>query len=89
MNRGTRMVPGGYKLQSPIRRRWRDNLTASPQRSVTSGAWPSVSEIVNCPATNLQNDVTPAHAGVQFKDAWIPACAGMTDRYEATDLIKF
>jgi hypothetical protein len=20
-------------------------------------------------------------AGVQFKDAWIPACAGMTDRY--------
>jgi len=23
--------------------------------------------------------VTPAQAGVQFKDAWIPACAGMTD----------
>jgi hypothetical protein len=22
--------------------------------------------------------VTPAQAGVQFKDAWIPACAGMT-----------
>jgi hypothetical protein len=26
-------------------------------------------------------NVTPAKAGVQFKDAWIPACAGMTDRY--------
>ena len=23
--------------------------------------------------------ITPAQAGVQFKDAWIPACAGMTD----------
>jgi hypothetical protein len=23
-------------------------------------------------------DVTPAKAGVQFKDAWIPAFAGMT-----------
>jgi hypothetical protein len=22
--------------------------------------------------------VTPAQAGVQFKDAWIPACAGIT-----------
>ncbi len=22
---------------------------------------------------------TPAQAGVQFKDDWIPACAGMTD----------
>jgi hypothetical protein len=22
--------------------------------------------------------VTPAQAGVQLKDAWIPACAGMT-----------
>jgi hypothetical protein len=27
--------------------------------------------------------VTPAQAGVQFKDAWIPACAGMTDRLHA------
>jgi len=27
--------------------------------------------------------VTPAQAGVQFKDAWIPACAGMTDGYHA------
>ena len=25
-------------------------------------------------------NVTPAQAGVQFKDAWIPAFAGMTDR---------
>ena len=25
-------------------------------------------------------------AGVQFKDAWIPACAGMTDRYHDTEL---
>jgi hypothetical protein len=25
-------------------------------------------------------------AGVQFKDAWIPACAGMTDRYDDTEL---
>ena len=25
--------------------------------------------------------VTPAQPGVQFKDAWIPACAGMTDWY--------
>ena len=24
--------------------------------------------------------VTPAQAGVQFKDAWISACAGMTGR---------
>jgi hypothetical protein len=30
--------------------------------------------------------VTPAQAGVQFKDAWIPACAGMTDRYLEVDL---
>jgi hypothetical protein len=27
--------------------------------------------------------VTPAQAGVQFKPAWIPACAGMTNRYAA------
>jgi hypothetical protein len=27
--------------------------------------------------------VTPAQAGVQFKPAWIPACAGMTNRYDA------
>ena len=27
--------------------------------------------------------VTPAQAGVQLKVAWIPACAGMTDRYYA------
>jgi hypothetical protein len=25
-------------------------------------------------------NVTPAQAGAQIKDAWIPACAGMTDR---------
>jgi hypothetical protein len=31
-------------------------------------------------------NVTPAQAGVQFKDAWIPACAGMTDRYHASYL---
>ena len=30
--------------------------------------------------------VTPAQAGVQFKDAWIPACAGMTDGYHAAEL---
>jgi hypothetical protein len=28
--------------------------------------------------------VTPAQAGVQFKDAWIPACAGMTDGKKAS-----
>ena len=33
-------------------------------------------------------DVTPAQAEVQFKDAWIPACAGMTDRYLEVDLYK-
>ena len=27
--------------------------------------------------------VTPAEAGVQFESAWIPACAGMTNRYHA------
>ena len=26
--------------------------------------------------------VTPAQAGVQFKNAWIRACAGMTDGYD-------
>ena len=31
-------------------------------------------------------NVTPAQAGVQFKDALIPACAGMTDRYHDTEL---
>jgi hypothetical protein len=31
-------------------------------------------------------NVTPAQAGVQFKDAWIPACAGMTDRCHDTEL---
>jgi hypothetical protein len=31
-------------------------------------------------------NVTPAQAGVQFKDAWIPACAGMTDRYLEADI---
>jgi hypothetical protein len=25
-------------------------------------------------------------AGVQFKDAWIPASAGMTDRYYGSEL---
>jgi hypothetical protein len=25
-------------------------------------------------------------AGVQFKGAWIPACAGMTDRYLQADI---
>ena len=30
--------------------------------------------------------VTPAQAGVQFKDAWIPAFAGMTDRYNDSQL---
>ena len=25
-------------------------------------------------------------AGVQFKDVWIPACAGMTDRHHVTEL---
>ncbi len=28
--------------------------------------------------------VTPAQAGVQLKVAWIPACAGMTNRYHTT-----
>ena len=32
--------------------------------------------------------VTPAQAGVQFKDAWIPACEGMTDRLHASVLNK-
>jgi hypothetical protein len=31
-------------------------------------------------------NVTPAQAGVQFKDAWIPACAGMTVRYRTKNL---
>jgi hypothetical protein len=31
-------------------------------------------------------NVTPAQAGVQFKDAWIPAFAGMTDRYYTSEL---
>jgi hypothetical protein len=31
-------------------------------------------------------NVTPAQAGVQFKDAWIPACAGMTSRYHRAEL---
>ena len=30
-------------------------------------------------------NVTPAQAGVQFKDVWIPASAGMTDRYLEAD----
>jgi hypothetical protein len=30
--------------------------------------------------------VTPAQAGVQFKEAWIPACAGMTDGYHASGI---
>jgi hypothetical protein len=30
--------------------------------------------------------VTPAQAGVQFKAAWIPACAGITDRYHDSEL---
>jgi hypothetical protein len=38
---------------------------------------PEISHITN---------VTPAQAGVQFKDAWIPACAGMTDRYHSAEL---
>ena len=28
--------------------------------------------------------VTPAQAGVQLKVAWIPAFAGMTNRYQTT-----
>ena len=32
--------------------------------------------------------VTPAKAGVQFKDAWIPAYAGMTDRFHTSELTK-
>jgi hypothetical protein len=31
-------------------------------------------------------NVIPAQAGVQFKGAWIPACAGMTDRYLEADI---
>jgi hypothetical protein len=31
-------------------------------------------------------NVTPAQAGVQFKGAYIPACAGMTDRYHDSKL---
>jgi hypothetical protein len=31
-------------------------------------------------------NVTPAQAGVQIKDDWIPACAGMTDRYDDAEL---
>ena len=31
-------------------------------------------------------NVTPAQAGVQFTPAWIPACAGMTDRYLEADI---
>jgi hypothetical protein len=30
-------------------------------------------------------NVTPAEAGVQFKDAWIPASAGMTDWDDDTE----
>jgi hypothetical protein len=33
--------------------------------------------------------VTPAQAGVQFKGVWIPACAGMTDRYCDSELKKY
>jgi hypothetical protein len=29
--------------------------------------------------------VTPAQAGVQFKDTWIPACAGMTGGLHASE----
>jgi len=31
-------------------------------------------------------NVAPAQAGVQFKDTWIPACAGMTERHHALEL---
>jgi hypothetical protein len=31
-------------------------------------------------------NVTPAQVEVQFKDAWFPACAGMTDRCHDTEL---
>jgi len=31
-------------------------------------------------------NVIPAQAGIQFKGAWIPACAGMTDRYFEADI---
>ena len=31
-------------------------------------------------------NVTPAQAGVRFKDAWIPACTGMTRRYHRAEL---
>ena len=34
---------------------------------------------------NYKMNVSPAQAGVQIKDAWIPACAGMTDRYHDTE----
>jgi hypothetical protein len=30
--------------------------------------------------------VTPAQAGIQFKDAWVPDCAGMTDGQHASVL---
>jgi hypothetical protein len=33
--------------------------------------------------------VTPAQAGVQFESTWIPACAGMTNRYHAKLNRKF
>ena len=32
--------------------------------------------------------VTPAQAGVQFKNAWIPACAGMTNGQHASVLLN-
>jgi hypothetical protein len=32
--------------------------------------------------------VTPAQAGVQFKDVWIPACAGVTNRQLASGLLN-
>ena len=38
------------------------------------------------PQISYKMIVTPAQAGVQFKDAWIPACAGMTDSYHTSEL---
>jgi hypothetical protein len=37
----------------------------------------SSDELVLCPTNKLQNDCH-SRTGVQCKDAWIPACAGMT-----------
>ena len=41
---------------------------------------------MSCLKINYKMIVTPAEAGVQFKDAWIPACAGMTNGQHASRL---